>query len=525
MNYSDYRFTLDIQIHQAQVSVPVTLNDTARRLYIGLTDGRKPYTIPDGCRAVFTARKPDKTSILNDCIIEKNSTIVYEFSRNTTSAEGIVDCEIRLYDATGKELTSPQFIIVVDRKVVRDEEIPISESESTTLHRIILSEEARVQAENTRASAENERIQAENQRAIDFSMAESSRNDTFAAAEVSREAAYQSSENERNTSFQAAEALRDASIQSAINNANAASANLNAAITNANTSTKNANTAAIFANEQGTRAQETTTDLLSKANAGLFNGKDGYTPIKGTDYFTEEDMKQIMDEVKPVKTVNGITPDENGNVELGGSGGADGKSAYQIALDNGFVGTETEWLDSLKGEKGDKGDTGPQGEVGEKGDPGDKGDKGDKGDPGEDAVIDYNLIYPVYSLFVDDVSTPPNGRGIPGTWEEIPEGHTIIGAGSTYPANSTGGSADAVVVNHTHNNITAYDNSTSSYKTIVSSGSNWGATGKLPYVNSANVEGNASTGSIKAENPDNGVDGTGKNMMPYIAKYMWIRIA
>ena len=30
--------------------------------------------------------------------------------------------------------------------------------------------------------------------------------------------------------------------------------------------------------------------------------------------------------------------------------GKDGKSAYQIALDNGFVGTEEEWLESLKGQ-------------------------------------------------------------------------------------------------------------------------------------------------------------------------------
>ena len=28
----------------------------------------------------------------------------------------------------------------------------------------------------------------------------------------------------------------------------------------------------------------------------------------------------------------------------------DGKSAYEIAVDNGFVGTEQEWLESLKGE-------------------------------------------------------------------------------------------------------------------------------------------------------------------------------
>ena len=36
--------------------------------------------------------------------------------------------------------------------------------------------------------------------------------------------------------------------------------------------------------------------------------------------------------------------------------GADGKSAYEVALDNGFEGTEEEWLESLKGEKGDGAD-------------------------------------------------------------------------------------------------------------------------------------------------------------------------
>lgn len=35
-----------------------------------------------------------------------------------------------------------------------------------------------------------------------------------------------------------------------------------------------------------------------------------------------------------------------------------GYSAYEIAVANGFTGTEKEWLDSLKGDKGDKGDSG-----------------------------------------------------------------------------------------------------------------------------------------------------------------------
>ncbi|WP_051586307.1 collagen-like protein [Selenomonas sp. AE3005] len=38
-----------------------------------------------------------------------------------------------------------------------------------------------------------------------------------------------------------------------------------------------------------------------------------------------------------------------------GEKGADGLSAYQIAVKNGYNGSETEWLKSLKGDKGDKG--------------------------------------------------------------------------------------------------------------------------------------------------------------------------
>lgn len=38
-----------------------------------------------------------------------------------------------------------------------------------------------------------------------------------------------------------------------------------------------------------------------------------------------------------------------------GTDGADGKSAYEIAVENGFEGTETEWLESLRGQDGQNG--------------------------------------------------------------------------------------------------------------------------------------------------------------------------
>lgn len=51
----------------------------------------------------------------------------------------------------------------------------------------------------------------------------------------------------------------------------------------------------------------------------------------------------------------------------GGDAGLDGKSAYQIAVDQGFLGSESAWILSLKGDpgaKGDKGDTGAKGADG-----------------------------------------------------------------------------------------------------------------------------------------------------------------
>lgn len=62
---------------------------------------------------------------------------------------------------------------------------------------------------------------------------------------------------------------------------------------------------------------------------------------------------------------NGFTESEsdwllslNGTDGISGIDGIDGKSAYEVALDNGFIGSESEWLETLKGQKGDKGERG-----------------------------------------------------------------------------------------------------------------------------------------------------------------------
>lgn len=50
-----------------------------------------------------------------------------------------------------------------------------------------------------------------------------------------------------------------------------------------------------------------------------------------------------------------------------GADGINGKSAFEIAVENGFIGTESEWLESLKGKDGAVGPQGEQGPPGKDG--------------------------------------------------------------------------------------------------------------------------------------------------------------
>ena len=60
----------------------------------------------------------------------------------------------------------------------------------------------------------------------------------------------------------------------------------------------------------------------------------------------------------------------------GGGTGIDGKSAYEIAVEHGFVGDEKTWLETLKGVQGPVGPQGPQGERGPQGEQGVQGPAG-----------------------------------------------------------------------------------------------------------------------------------------------------
>ena len=72
-------------------------------------------------------------------------------------------------------------------------------------------------------------------------------------------------------------------------------------------------------------------------------------PTKTSDLNNDERFLKEGD----MKTINGSSVVGDGNISI--PSGDDGKSAYEIAVDNGFEGSEAEWLASLKGQQGEQG--------------------------------------------------------------------------------------------------------------------------------------------------------------------------
>lgn len=66
-----------------------------------------------------------------------------------------------------------------------------------------------------------------------------------------------------------------------------------------------------------------------------------------------------------------------------GPQGEDGLSAYAVAVEGGFEGSESDWLASLVGPQGPQGEQGPQGIQGEVGPQGPRGEQGPQGERGE----------------------------------------------------------------------------------------------------------------------------------------------
>ena len=143
----------------------------------------------------------------------------------------------------------------------------------------------------------------------------------------------------------------------------------------------------------------------------------------------------------------------------------------------------------------------------------------DRSGGGGGSVLDY---YPVGSYYETSDSTFDPNVSWGGTWVLETAGQVHISAGTGYTIGSTGGSKDAVVVKHNHTQ-NAHHHIAFKYKTAQIPTGSSGAIRVWDYAHSG--DSTANTNDVTATNIENGVDGTNKNMPPYIVVNRWHRTA
>jgi hypothetical protein len=139
-----------------------------------------------------------------------------------------------------------------------------------------------------------------------------------------------------------------------------------------------------------------------------------------------------------------------------------------------------------------------------------------------------SALYPVGSIYTNATSSTNPGTLLGfGTWTAFGAGRVMVGldAGNALfdTAEETGGSANAIVVSHTH---TATVTDPGHVHTFVyesglaqnGSGRN-GVGGSAPFTTNSQVTG------ISVSNSTEGSSGTNANYQPYITVYMWKRTA
>jgi hypothetical protein len=136
-------------------------------------------------------------------------------------------------------------------------------------------------------------------------------------------------------------------------------------------------------------------------------------------------------------------------------------------------------------------------------------------------------LYPVGSIYTNaSVSTNPATLLGFGTWTAFGAGKVMVGFDSSNAlfdtAGEEGGSADAIVVSHTH---TATVTDPGHSHTLDYSSGSLGGTGFGTLIQTSQISVNSNTTGITVSNASTGSSGTNANYQPYITVYMWKRTA
>lgn len=144
--------------------------------------------------------------------------------------------------------------------------------------------------------------------------------------------------------------------------------------------------------------------------------------------------------------------------------------------------------------------------------------------------VSLSDVYPVGSVYINAASStnPATLLGF-GTWTAFGEGRVLVGVDATDTSfdtlGETGGSKDAVVVEHTHTGTTDSDGA---HNHTMSGGSGNNTSNNVTVTSLTGTTVSTSTAGAHDHTfttDSTGVSGTNANLQPYVTVYMWQRTA
>lgn len=211
-------------------------------------------------------------------------------------------------------------------------------------------------------AAAKERINALEEKATSSAAAAK---DSAEAAKSSETKSAASEKNAKTSETAAKQALQDTETEHTAALQDIARA-LTIALTDVANSTRTATAAAETATQQATAAAGSASTAVTKAGEASTSAGAAKNDADRAEKASTNAANAATDAVKQAKE----------------AGTFDGQSAYALAVQLGFTGSEEDWIASLKGAKGDKGDTGAQGPEGATGATGPQGQQGPTGATG-----------------------------------------------------------------------------------------------------------------------------------------------
>ena len=211
-------------------------------------------------------------------------------------------------------------------------------------------------------AAAKERINALEEKATSSAAAAK---DSAEAAKSSETKSAASEKNAKTSETAAKQALQDTETEHTAALQDIARA-LTIALTDVANSTRTATAAAETATQQATAAAGSASTATTKAGEASTSAGAAKNDADRAEKASTNAANAATDAVKQAKE----------------AGTFDGQSAYALAVQLGFTGSEEDWIASLKGAKGDKGDTGAQGPEGATGATGPQGQQGPTGATG-----------------------------------------------------------------------------------------------------------------------------------------------